>query len=151
MHSFIFRYTAGAKRSKFLKRLFKFGHMDFQFAMWQMFYLFVSPQKVFRDFAYRKREYTYTQTYAYAHKSKRFYFNFFLWCRNQESICTRRSSLPRSHEPSPSGDLHSVRSSHAVELRRSDRVHFVGGGDRLHWRGHSNRQSLLVCLKSFPD
>ena len=29
--------------------------MDFQFAFWQMVYLFISPQKVFRDFAYRKR------------------------------------------------------------------------------------------------
>ena len=49
------RYTATAKRSKFLKRLFKLGHMDFQFALWQMYYLFISPQKVFRDFVYRKR------------------------------------------------------------------------------------------------
>jgi hypothetical protein len=33
--------------------------MDFQFAMWQMIYLFISPQKVFRDFAYRKRKNKY--------------------------------------------------------------------------------------------
>jgi hypothetical protein len=31
--------------------------MDFQFAFWQMIYLFFSPQKVFRDFVYRKRNY----------------------------------------------------------------------------------------------
>ena len=49
------RYSASAKRSKFLKRLFKFHHMDFQFAFWQMFYLFVAPQRVFRDFKYRKQ------------------------------------------------------------------------------------------------
>lgn len=49
------RYTATAKRSKFLKRLFKIGHMDFQFAIWQMYYLFISPQRVFRDFVYRKQ------------------------------------------------------------------------------------------------
>lgn len=49
------RYTASAKRNKFLKRLLKVGHMDFQFALWQMVYLFISPQKVFRDFLYRKQ------------------------------------------------------------------------------------------------
>ena len=50
------RYSASAKRIKFLKRLTHIGHMDFQFAFWQMVYLFVSPQKVFRDFVYRKRK-----------------------------------------------------------------------------------------------
>lgn len=49
------RYSASAKRVKFLKRLTHVGHMDFQFAFWQMVYLFVSPQKVFRDFVYRKQ------------------------------------------------------------------------------------------------
>lgn len=52
------RYSASAKRSKFLKRIFKFRHMDFQFAIWQMIYLFISPQKVFRDFLYRKRKFS---------------------------------------------------------------------------------------------
>jgi UNC-50 family len=28
--------------------------MDFEFAMWQMLYLFVAPQKVYRNFGYRK-------------------------------------------------------------------------------------------------
>jgi len=49
------RYTASAKRNKFLKRLIKLNHMDFQQAFWQMIYLFVSPQKVFRDFLYQKQ------------------------------------------------------------------------------------------------
>jgi hypothetical protein len=49
------RYSASAKRNKFLKRLIKLNHMDFQFAMWQMIYLFFSPQRVFRDFVYRKQ------------------------------------------------------------------------------------------------
>ena len=53
---FDLRYTASAKRSKFLKRLIYIKHMDFQFAIWQMIYLFISPQKVFRDFLYRKRK-----------------------------------------------------------------------------------------------
>lgn len=30
--------------------------MDFEFALWQMLYLFVSPQKVYRNFNYRKRK-----------------------------------------------------------------------------------------------
>lgn len=49
------RYSAAAKRNKFLKRLVKFRLMDFQFAFWQMIYLLISPQKVFRDFQYRKQ------------------------------------------------------------------------------------------------
>lgn len=30
--------------------------MDFEFALWQMLYLFVAPQKVYRNFGYRKGE-----------------------------------------------------------------------------------------------
>ncbi|RXG69235.1 Protein unc-50-like protein [Armadillidium vulgare] len=47
--------TAAAKRYRYLRRLFKFKQMDFQYAAWQMFYLFVSPQRVYRNFQYRKR------------------------------------------------------------------------------------------------
>ncbi|XP_072933139.1 protein unc-50 homolog [Epargyreus clarus] len=46
--------SAAVKRYKYLRRLFKFNQMDFEFAAWQMVYLFVSPQKVFRNFNYRK-------------------------------------------------------------------------------------------------
>jgi hypothetical protein len=28
--------------------------MDFEFALWQMLYLFISPQKVYRNFGYRR-------------------------------------------------------------------------------------------------
>jgi len=47
--------TAAAKRYRYLRRLLKFDQMDFQFAAWQMVYLFVSPQKVFRSSMYRKQ------------------------------------------------------------------------------------------------
>lgn len=30
--------------------------MDFEFALWQMLYLFIAPQKVYRNFHYRKRK-----------------------------------------------------------------------------------------------
>lgn len=46
--------SAAVKRYKYLSRLFKFNQMDFEFAAWQMVYLFISPQKVFRNFNYRK-------------------------------------------------------------------------------------------------
>ncbi|KAK6485401.1 protein unc-50-like protein [Huso huso] len=49
------RHTAGAKRHKYLRRLFRFRAMDFEFAVWQMLYLFTSPQKVYRNFHYRKQ------------------------------------------------------------------------------------------------
>jgi len=40
------RLSATAKRHKYLKRLCKVRQMDFEYAFWQMIYLFVSPQKV---------------------------------------------------------------------------------------------------------
>ncbi|KAM4794812.1 protein unc-50 homolog [Rhinophrynus dorsalis] len=49
------RHTAGAKRYKYLRRIFHFRQMDFEFALWQMLYLFTSPQKVYRNFHYRKQ------------------------------------------------------------------------------------------------
>ena len=51
------RHTATAKRYKYLRRILKFRQMDFEYAFWQMLYLFVAPQKVYRNFAYRKRKY----------------------------------------------------------------------------------------------
>ncbi|XP_044740951.1 protein unc-50 homolog isoform X1 [Chrysoperla carnea] len=47
--------SAAMKRYKYLRRIFKFQQMDFEFALWQMWYLFVSPQKVYRNFHYRKQ------------------------------------------------------------------------------------------------
>jgi len=49
------RMTAGAKCSRFFRRIVHFRHMDFEFACWQMIYLLVAPQKVYRNFLYRKR------------------------------------------------------------------------------------------------
>lgn len=46
--------SAAMKRYKYLRRMFMFNQMDFEFAAWQMVYLFVAPQKVFRNFNYRK-------------------------------------------------------------------------------------------------
>lgn len=46
--------SATTKTSKFVRRLIKFRQMDFEFALWQMLYLFVAPQKVYRNFGYRK-------------------------------------------------------------------------------------------------
>lgn len=48
------RLSANAKRQKYLRRLFKIRQMDFEYAFWQMVYLFVAPQKVYRNFQYRK-------------------------------------------------------------------------------------------------
>jgi len=38
----------------YFKRIFKFYHMDFEYALWQLCYIFLSPQKVYRNFQYRK-------------------------------------------------------------------------------------------------
>jgi len=46
--------SAAAKRYKYLRRIFHFRQMDFEFALWQMLYLFYRPQQVYRNFQYRK-------------------------------------------------------------------------------------------------
>lgn len=46
--------TSLNKWTKFVTRLFRFNQMDFEFATWQMIYLFISPQKVFKNSSFRK-------------------------------------------------------------------------------------------------
>jgi len=46
--------SAASKRYKFIRKLCHFQQMDFEFALWQMVYLFTSPQKVYKNFHYRK-------------------------------------------------------------------------------------------------
>ena len=57
--------SATKKCYKYLRRLLKFDQMDFEFALWQMLYLFISPQKVYRNFNYRKRKLLPTTTFIY--------------------------------------------------------------------------------------
>ncbi|XP_065202473.1 protein unc-50 homolog [Planococcus citri] len=45
--------TAAVKLYRYLRKLFNFNQMDFEFASWQMMYLFVNPHKVYRNFQYR--------------------------------------------------------------------------------------------------
>ncbi|VBB29987.1 unnamed protein product [Acanthocheilonema viteae] len=49
------RMTAVAKLNRYFRRLIRFHQMDFEFALWQMIYLLIKPQKVYRNFMYRKR------------------------------------------------------------------------------------------------
>ena len=44
-----------AKLNRFVRRLVHFRQMDFEFAAWQMLYLLIHPQTVYRKFVYRKR------------------------------------------------------------------------------------------------
>lgn len=46
---------AATKLYKYLRKLLKFQQMDFEFALWQIMYLFVAPQKVYRNFQNRKQ------------------------------------------------------------------------------------------------
>ncbi|XP_014215551.1 protein unc-50 homolog [Copidosoma floridanum] len=48
-------FGATTKFYKYLRKLLKFDQMDFEFASWQMIYLFTSPQKVYRNFKSRKQ------------------------------------------------------------------------------------------------
>lgn len=46
--------SAANKFYKYVRRIFMFKQMDFEFAMWQMINLFYKPQQVYRNFQYRK-------------------------------------------------------------------------------------------------
>ncbi|XP_039252943.1 protein unc-50 homolog [Styela clava] len=47
--------TGMEKCKKYMRRIFKFRQMDFEFALWQMLNLFIAPHKVYRNFQYRKQ------------------------------------------------------------------------------------------------
>lgn len=47
--------SAVNKCKSYLERLLRVDHMDFEFASWQMIYLFISPSKVFKHSTYRKQ------------------------------------------------------------------------------------------------
>lgn len=47
--------TAIQKAIKYFRRLIHVKQMDFEFGTWQMIYLLISPQKVYRNFQYRKQ------------------------------------------------------------------------------------------------
>lgn len=49
--------TAAVKLYRYLRKLSNFNQMDFEFASWQMMYLFVNPQKIYRNFHYRHGRY----------------------------------------------------------------------------------------------
>jgi len=46
--------SAATKRWRYLRRLFHFRQMDFDFAFWQIVYLISDPKRVYKDFGYRK-------------------------------------------------------------------------------------------------
>lgn len=47
--------TALQKSIKYFRRLIHVRQMDFEFGSWQMLYLLIAPQKVYRNFQYRKQ------------------------------------------------------------------------------------------------
>ncbi len=49
--------SATEKAKRYFARLLKFRHMDFEYARWQMVNIFVSPQKLYRNFSYHSCKY----------------------------------------------------------------------------------------------
>ncbi|CEF67771.1 Protein unc-50 homolog [Strongyloides ratti] len=49
------RMSASAKLNRYFRRLIHFSQMDFELALWQMLYLMIHPQKVYKNFMYRKK------------------------------------------------------------------------------------------------
>lgn len=85
--------SATTKSYKYLRKLVKFDQMDFEFAMWQMIYLFISPQKLYRNFSYRKRKH-FSVAYDSANPSISViisvihFYIFYFFYRDQISICS---------------------------------------------------------------
>ena len=54
--SWICQKESITRQYKFIRRIIKlkFDQMDFQFALWQMFFLLTRPSKVYKNFLYRK-------------------------------------------------------------------------------------------------
>jgi len=52
---YMIRMTAAQKLTRYFRRFIHVRQMDFEFASWQMLYLLVNPQKVYRNFMYRKK------------------------------------------------------------------------------------------------
>lgn len=69
--------SATTKSYKYLRKLVKFDQMDFEFAIWQMVYLFISPQKLYRNFSYRKRKHS-SDAYYLNQFVGLFHFNYFI-------------------------------------------------------------------------
>lgn len=88
------RHTAGAKRYKYLRRLLHFKAMDFEFAVWQMLYLFTSPQRVYRNFHYRKQ--TKDQ---WARDDPAFLVLLSIWLCGQYLGCFSQQSIYNNHLP----------------------------------------------------
>lgn len=53
--------ASSVRRYKYFRRLMNFRQMDFEFALWQMLYLIISPNKVYRNAHYQK---THKNQYA---------------------------------------------------------------------------------------
>lgn len=95
--------SAAVKRYKYLRRLFKFNQMDFEFAAWQMVYLFIAPQKVFRNFNYRKREYfcLFTGVSKHLHGMHSCGKSCMKYCHHCQSIILAYASIARHWLPEP--------------------------------------------------
>jgi hypothetical protein len=99
--------TAAAKRYKYLRRLIKFQQMDFEFAFWQMLYLFIAPQKVYRNFHYRKRKKVLYLWTIFLPSEQCVVWSFFTWLviiSNNSCIRTQRFGTTSSlacHCPEP--------------------------------------------------
>ncbi len=81
--------SAAAKRYKFIRKLCHFQQMDFEYALWQMIYLFISPQKVYRNFHYRKSK---SPFYSVLKIQTNLFIGIFVY-RFKSSVCQRWSSI----------------------------------------------------------
>ncbi|XP_062517880.1 protein unc-50 homolog isoform X2 [Corticium candelabrum] len=49
------RRSRSSRRFDYFRRMLKWRHMDFEFALWQMFYLCADPSRVYKNFRYHKQ------------------------------------------------------------------------------------------------
>lgn len=159
--------TAAAKRYKFLKRMVKVQQMDFEFAMWQTLYLFISPQKVFRDFQVRIWKDTCICHFFFPGRAadcplclvcdftKRLKDPF---CSSptvpetkQGSICSRWSSVSRATSWMDSHLISGFLVIPSLQILAVLRVHPLPVHSRLHWFRNGHRHWSLGSNEQASD
>ncbi|VDK35406.1 unnamed protein product [Taenia asiatica] len=74
--------SASEKAKKYFSRFYKFKQMDFEYASWQMVNIFVSPQKLYRNFSYH-----HSTRNQWARDDPAFMILFIPWMFGTQSIC----------------------------------------------------------------
>lgn len=160
-------FGAPTKCYKYLRKLLKFEQMDFEFALWQLTYLFIAPHKVFGSFQSRKRMCNVLKNLSSINEKMSFVINFpnisydtsvfqvvkylaeillvlFSIFRNKVTVCQRRPGFSGLTDMLALRDINSFCFSLEIELLPVSQIISVRHFCRLHRRRDSRCNRTLV-------